>query len=69
MNVSRAFPGWFINKTDIHEEEEKVMTVVSIEDIPYDAMGDYSAFNFDFKRKEERQVTDPERDGDGADAI
>ena len=42
-------------------------TVWSMDDIPYDAMGDYSAFIFDFQRKEERSCADPERDGEGAD--
>ena len=44
-------------------------TAFSIEDIPYDAMGDYSAFNFDFQRKEEKPCADPEREGEGTDAI
>ena len=44
-------------------------TAFSIEDIPYDAMGDYSAFNFDFQRKEEKPCADPEMDGEGTDAI
>lgn len=49
------------------KRRKEMGTVWSMDDIPYDAMGDYSAFIFDFQRKEERPCADPERDGEGAD--